>query len=217
MGKLVPMYPMPEFREQDQEAIIAFMRKYPFAMVTAVDESGSIVATHVPLLLSIRGSQIKLRGHVMRKTPYWKGFKSAGEVLVAFTGPNAPVLASWNANLRFGGTWNYMAVHARGFLTFLPEADLVEILKELKDGNEVDPAAKFALLPPDYVPSLIGAIEGFEIEVSHVEAVFKLSQNRSLADFENTVKELQKKGNESALVAEEMLARKTLFFPGNAT
>lgn len=205
------MYPMPEFQERNPEAILDFIRKYPLGMVTAAGESG-VVATHVPLLVESEGSQIRLRGHVMRKTQHWEGFKKAPEVLVAFTGPDAPILASWNADLRFGGTWNYMAVHVRGKLTYLPEPDLVEILRDLKDLYEEDPAAKFDLLPPDYVPSLIRAIEGFEIAVTSVEAVFKLSQNRSRADFERTIVELRRKGGECALVAEEMTERRGAFF-----
>ena len=207
------MYPMPEFQERDSHAILDFMRKYPLGMVTAVDESGAIVATHVPLLIAVEGDHIQLRGHVMRKTTHWQGFKGATEVLVAFTGPDAPVLESWNQVRPFGGTWNYMAVHARGKLTFLPEDDLVAILRDLKDIFEVEPAAKFDQLPPEYVPSLIKAIEGFRIDVHSVEAVFKLSQNRNRADFERTIEELQKKGGESALVAEEMIARRPHFFP----
>lgn len=203
---------MPEFQERNPEAIREFIRKYPLGMVTAAGGS-DVVATHVPLLVEGEGSRIRLRGHVMRKTTHWQGFKNASEVLVAFTGPDAPILASWNANLRFGGTWNYMAVHVRGKLNFLPESDLIEILRDLKDLHEVEPAAKFDHLPPDYVPSLIKAIEGFEIEVTSVEAVFKLSQNRSREDFERTIEELRNKGGECALVAEEMEERRSIFFP----
>lgn len=207
------MYPMPEFQERDQEAILEFVRKYPLGMVAAVGESGSIAATHIPILTHQSGSRITMRGHVMRKTAHWKALHTASEVLIAFTGPDAPILASWNENLNFGGTWNYMAVHARGKPTFLPEAELVELLRELKDGYEEAPEAKFDLLPPDYVPSLIRAIEGFEIEVTSLEAVFKLSQNRKITDFDRQVESLRKRGGESALVAEEMTLRKPQFFP----
>lgn len=205
------MYPMREFQERDPDAILDFIRKHPLGMITAVGESG-LVATHVPLLVT-EGSPMRLRGHLMRKTSHWEGFKTASEVLVAFTGPDAPVLESWNTGRPFGGTWNYMAVHVRGKLNYLPESDLVDILRDLKDLYEVDPSTKFDDLPPDYVPSLIRAIEGFEIVVSSVEAVFKLSQNRSQVDFDRTVDELTRKGGESALVAEEMTARRDAFFP----
>lgn len=206
------MYPMPEFQETDPAAIHAFIRKHPLGMVAAGSDSG-VVATHVPLLLDVEGETWRLRGHVMRKTTHWEGFKGASEVLVAFTGPDAPVLESWNTSLPFGGTWNYMAVHVRGKLTYLPEAELVEILRDLKNLYEVDSGSKFENLPQDYIDSLIRAIEGFEITVTSVEAVFKLSQNRSKADFERTVEELRRKGGEDALVAEEMTARRGQFFP----
>ncbi|MBV6457089.1 MAG: Protease synthase and sporulation protein PAI 2 [Fimbriimonadaceae bacterium] len=203
---------MPEFREQSLDAIRAFIRRHPFAMVVAAGKSG-VVATHVPLLIDGEGDAFRFRGHVMRKTPYWEGFHTAGEVLVAFTGPDAPVRESWMERRPFGGTWNYMAVHARGTLRFLPEPELAEILRELKDSNEVDSAATFERLPPDYVPSLIRAIEGFEIAVTSIEAVFKLSQNRSRAEFDRTIDELRKQGGESGLVAEEMSARRSEYFP----
>src|SRR5579872_5101471 len=99
------MYPMPDFQERDPEAIREFIQKYPLGMVTAATESG-IVATHVPLLVDGAGDQLRLRGHVMRKTSHWEGFKNASEVLVAFIGPDAPILESWNAKRPFGGTWN---------------------------------------------------------------------------------------------------------------
>src|SRR4051812_13526814 len=131
------MYPKPEFQERNPEAILDFIRKHPFAMITAAGESG-LVVTHVPLLVDGGGSSFRLRGHVMRKTSHWEGFKTASEVLVAFTGPDAPILESWNTGRPFGGTWNYMAVHVRGRLTYLPESGLVEILRDLKDLYEVD-------------------------------------------------------------------------------
>ena len=206
------MYPMREFQERDPQAILDFIRKHPLGMVTAHGETG-LVATHVPLLIE-SDDPLRLRGHVMRKTTHWEGFKDSSEVLVAFTGPDAPVLESWNSGRPFGGTWNYMAVHVRGKLTFLPEEELVGILRGLKDLYEVDASSKFDQLPPDYVPSLIRAIEGFEIEATSVEAVFKLSQNRSGEDFERTIEELTKKGGESALVGQEMAERREAFFPG---
>lgn len=206
------MYPMPEFQERDPEKVTEFIRRYPFGMIVAAGASG-LVATHVPLLIYDTGSELRLRGHVMRKTTHWHGFKQASEVLVAFTGPDAPVLESWNTDRPFGGTWNYMAAHVRGKLTFLPEEELVDILRDLKDLYEVDPGSKFADLPADYVPSMIKAIEGFEIVATSVEAVFKLSQNRSKCDFDSTVEALRARGGESALVAAEMELHRRDYYP----
>jgi transcriptional regulator len=207
------MYPMREFQEHDQQAVIAFMTAHPLGMVTAVNEDGELVATHVPLLVDRSGDSIRLRGHVMRKTDHWRGFHDGRDVLVAFTGPDAPIPESWLEGRPFGGTWNYMAVHARGKLTFLPPSDLIDVLRTLKNQFEPDPSTRFEHLPSAYIDSLIGAIEAFEIEVTGLQAVFKLSQNRTLVDFDHVVSGLRDRGGESALVADEMVARRGLFFP----
>ena len=206
------MYPMPEFQERDPQKIWEFIRQHPLGMITAAGEDG-LVATHVPLLIGDDPLELRLRGHVMRKTEHWQGFKQADEVLVASTGPDAPVQESWMQERPFGGTWNYMAVHVRGKINFLPEDDLVGILRDLKNTYEENPANKFEQLPAEYVPSMIKAIEGFEIVATSVEAVFKLSQNRTRKDFESTVNELTKRGGESALVAEAMAERRFDYFP----
>lgn len=206
------MYPMPEFQERDRGEIVRFVRDHPFAMVSAVDASGRVSATHIPLLVGEEGDRIVLRGHVMRKTEHWSAFHHSSEVLVAFNGPNAPVLASWMDDLAFGGTWNYMAVQMRGRLSFFGEPELIELLRDLKDTYEVDPAAKFDRLPDDYVPKLIKGIEGFRIDVSSFEAVFKLSQNRSPMEFARVVTKLESSGGEPAFVAAEMRARQARFF-----
>lgn len=203
---------MPEFQEQNREEIVAFLRKYSLGMLTGTSELGKICATHVPFLIDDHGDSIALRAHFMRKTEYWNAFKANPEALIAFTGPDAPVLASWNSNLVFGGTWNYMAVHVRGRLEFLPEEQLVEILRELKNRHEIVPEAMFEHLPADYVSHLLPAIEGFKIEVQSMSAVFKLSQNRDETDFDSTVSHLREAGGESALVADEMLARRGTIF-----
>ena len=197
---------MPDFQELNPNAIREFIQNHPLAMITAQGSQG-LVATHVPLLLRGEGPEFRLRGHVMRKTPYWEAFANAPEVLIAFTGPDAPILGSWIEEQPYGGTWNYMAVHMKGKLNYLPPEDLIDILRELKNTHEVDPSHKFENLAPDYVPSMIRAIEGFAIEVTSVQAVFKLSQNRRQSDFERTIEALRQKGGEHALVAEEMSAR----------
>lgn len=207
------MYPMPEFQEKDTASILEFIRKHPLGMLTGIGESGKVVGTHVPMIVQEGSSPVKLRGHVMRKTEYWNGFKKNPDVLVAFTGPDAPILESWMERRPFGGTWNYMSVHVRGRLTFLPQEELVRFLQALKDKYEVDPAAKFEHLSDDYLNALLPAIELFEIEADEVQAVFKLSQNRSRQEFENAIRQLEGQGGESALVAEEMLARASSYFP----
>jgi transcriptional regulator len=202
------VYPLPEFKESDREVILDFMRRHPLAMLTGVSEQGRVAATHVPLLIREEGADLILRGHVMRKTDHWSAFHANPHVLAAFTGPDAPILASWYAEPFNGGTWNYSAVHAHGTLRFLPQSGLLDILRELKNHFETDPGSKFEHLPQDYLDMLVPAIEGFEIRVETLGAVFKLSQNRDDADFQRVVMELDGKGGEAALLAGGMRAQR---------
>ncbi|MBS1708011.1 MAG: FMN-binding negative transcriptional regulator [Armatimonadetes bacterium] len=203
------MYPLPEFQENDRQAIVDFIRRHPLAMVTGVDVAGKVVATHVPVLVRDDGENLRFNGHMMRKTDHWDACKANSEVLVVFTGPDAPVPASWYADTANGGTWNYSAVHARGTLEFVPQDKLVDILRELKDHYEDVPEARFDSLPRDYVANLAPAIEGFHIHIRELKAVFKLSQNKDDMDFESVVTKLAMRGGESAQLAEEMRSQRT--------
>lgn len=202
---------MPEFQVQDESEIWDFVRANPLGLIATNGPDGP-QATHVPMLIR-QGTKTSLRGHMMRKTAYWHAIHESPRLLVAFTGPDAPVMESWNERRPFGGTWNYMAVHVRGSVRWLPESELLGLLQELKDSYEEDAASKFEHLPETYIQSLIKAIEGFEVEVESVQAVFKLSQNRPRADFERTLEELRLRGGEGALVAAEMERRRTSFYP----
>ena len=204
---------MPEFREGDRETIVAFLHRYPLATLTGSDAGGRIVATHVPLLVHSTEPDLVLRGHIMRKTDHWHALKQNPEALAVFTGPDAPVRASWQTVHPFGGTWNYMAAHVRGPVTFLPQADLLEFLETLKNRFEESPDHSYASLPEDYISRLVPGIECLEIRVTELDAVFKLSQNRGLQDFDSTIHHLTAQGGPSALVAGEMLSRRDIYFP----
>ena len=91
----------------------------------------------------------------------------------------------------------------------MSESDLVEILRKLKNQFEQDPECKFESLTADYVPSIITAIEGFEIRVDSLNAVFKLSQNRDDEDFASIVARFDERGGESTVLAAEMRAQRT--------
>ena len=57
------------------------------------------------------------------------------------------------------------------------------------------------------------AIVGFQIEVSRMEASFKLSQNRDRESYENVITELYRRGDDnSAAVADGMAARREKLF-----
>jgi transcriptional regulator len=125
------------------------------------------------------------------------------------------VSASWYENKKQASTWNYMAVHAKGELSFLQEAELLVMLEELTAQFENDHSSPslYKELPEEYVMHLSKAIVAFEIKVTSIDHVFKLSQNRDKKSYENIIEKLQNSDADSKAIAGEMNKRKDQFFP----
>ncbi len=207
------MYPVEAFRVRDMAQIRAFVEQHPFATLIATGANGAYVTTHLPLLVRSWGDQIVLRGHVMRHTDHWAALQHAPNVFVCFLGPDAPVLGSWQLTPRFGGTWNYQALHLRGIVQPRDRTTLLAHLEELKNRFESSPAHRFSSLPDDYLQALAPRIECIDILATDIECMFKLSQNRCVEEFDRTAFELRRQGGRSALVAQEMSTRRALYYP----
>jgi transcriptional regulator len=182
------------------------MREHPFVTLCGADRNGRPVATQVPVFVDEREGQLVLTGHMMRNTDHHLAFRDDNpEVLALFTGPHAYVSASWYTKPEQASTWNYMTVHARGMINFLSREGLMQVLKRTTDHYEHEgSAASFDALDTAYVERLAGAIEAFEILVSEVDHVFKLSQNRDEASHHNIIDQLSAGDELSRAVAEEM-------------
>lgn len=208
------MYHKPYFKEKDEKEILQFMQQHPFVILCGSDRNGVPEATHIPILIDQRNDKLFLIGHISRKSSHHKAFEANSNVLVIFTGPHSYVSASWYDDPQQASTWNYMTVHAKGRLRFLDESSLLNILKQTTSHFEKssNSPALFEKLPADYVASLSNAIIGFEIEVSTLENVFKLSQNRNEQSFDNIIAHLNDQDIEAKQVASEMLKRKSQIF-----
>jgi transcriptional regulator len=206
------MYPDKKFLVENPAEIQAFIEQYPFATLVASDSDGKFAATHVPLLIQSWSERIIFRGHIMRETDHWVTLKQSPSVFVSFLGPDAPILGSWQLTQRFGGTWNYQAVHAQGVLQWRSQQTLAKHLEELKNRFETSADHGFHSLPLDYVDALLPLIECIDIVVADIRCIFKLSQNRGVEEFDRTVEGLRQKGGKSALVAAEMQARRAQYY-----
>jgi transcriptional regulator len=211
------VYKIPYFLEHDQDIIMEFLAEHPLALITGNGTNGKPVATQVPIVFDERDGLLILTGHVMRGTDHWHGFNGNSDVLAVFTGPNCPVSASWYSNKNSGGTWNYMSVHARGTIRFLDQEALVELLRRLTNQFENDPnsGANFEDLAPDYVAKMLPAIQAFEITVTELDAIFKLSQNRDQVSYDNIIRHLEQRPDNSSMVAAEMKRRREKVFEGS--
>src|SRR5580704_7955339 len=125
------MYNLSYFKEEDKKILLELMIDYPFAFLTGSNRAGKQVATQIPILIEERNGDLYLQGHIMRNTDHHKAFVENPQALAVFTGPHTYVSASWYSDPQIGSTWNYMSVHAKGNINFLPDKFLISLLKKL--------------------------------------------------------------------------------------
>ena len=177
---------VPSFnRIEDRALLIEAMRAWSFAVIFGLDEHGSPIATHLPLVIHDQGEHGIIEGHFARANPHWKSL-AGHETLVVFSGPHSYVSPSLYANPQSVPTWNYIAVHATG------TAELIEdnvgkdsLLRNLIAAHEPAYAQQWDSLPESYHASMLKNIVGFRIPITRIDGKFKLSQNRPDADREN--------------------------------
>jgi transcriptional regulator len=109
-----------------------------------------------------------------------------------------------------------MSVHIAGKIQFLPDEDLIKLMKKLTlkfEGYNNSSPTIYDNLPNDFLSKMLPAIVGFEIKVEEMNNVFKLSQNRDEKSYRKIIDRLEEQGGNSLLVAAEMKKRLTKLFP----
>ena len=184
------MYKMPYYTEHDREMILDFMKEHSFAFVTGIGTEFP-VATQLPLAIIEEGNKLFFSGHLLRKTAHHLAFEKNEHVLVVFHSPHAYINANWYSDPAVGSTVNYMSVHAKGIISFLDEAATAMAVERITDQyiGKGTPAS-FENIPAAYINSMVKAIVGFRIEVTSLQNVFKLSQNRDADDQANIIEQL---------------------------
>ena len=209
------MYDLPYFKEEDREVVLQFMREHPFAFLTGVNHENKPVATQVPVFIDEKEGKLFLTGHIMRNTDHHKAFEQNANVLAVFTSPHVYVSGTWYDDPHQASTWNYISVHAKGNIRFGDGGDLAAILKRLTlhyENNNTASTTIFDNLPSEYTGRLMKAIVAFEVELTSIENVFKLSQNRDEKSFRNIMDKLNEQGSDARFIAEEMKKRQQQLF-----
>jgi len=184
------MYKVGRFLEKDLDKLIPFMQAHPFAVVIGANQNIPS-ATQIPLQIKRAGDVVKLVGHVMKKTDHHEAFVSNENVLALFHGAHAYISASIYENPASASTWNYSSVYATGKIRMLNDEETRSVIKELTNQYEAtDSPAAFHQMPDEYINHHLKAIAGFEITVTSLEGVFKLSQNHPQVNQESIVKHL---------------------------
>src|SRR5688572_7962622 len=212
------MYDLPYFKERDPEKVKAFMREFPFVFISGTDSDGQPVATQVPVFFDERDGKLYLTGHIMRNSVHHNAFLHNPKALAVFTGPHTYVSATWYDHPNQASTWNYISVHAKGIMRFGDGEALVNILKRLtlhyENGNTASETI-YDNLPDEYRQRLMKAIVAFEMEVTELENVFKLSQNHKKETYFNIIKKLEVQDSDGKYIAARMKENIDLLFGEN--
>lgn len=191
----------------DDSEIKEFIKQNSFGILIT-HSSEKIIATHIPLEFSPDGS--KLLGHISKANPQWKNFEADSDVLVIFSGPHAYISSSWYDHENVP-TWNYIAAHVYGKIHIIEGDELYQALKHLVNRYETSSSNPISIdtMSPDYVRKSMQGLVGFEINITSIEAAYKLSQNRDQKNHTQIIHELEKRNDPgSRQIASEMKKRK---------
>ena len=204
------MYIPRHFEEKDMAVVETLVREFGFATLISVVD-GLPWATHIPLELVVHGSDWRLYGHIARANPQWRNLSEQTEVLAVFIGPHSYISPSWYDQPNVP-TWNYQAVHIYGKPAILEGEKLEAMLRQLMHRYESAHAAqphKYDDLPGEMLQKDMRGLVGLEIQVMRIEAVSKLSQNRSIASYNSIIDHLKEmKEYDAGRIADEMEKRK---------
>lgn len=172
------MHPNPAYRQTPRAANLAFARDRAFGTLAVGAEGGPLLA-HVPFLLGPDGTSADL--HLVRSNPIAR----LGPVpaVMAVAGPDAYVSPDWYGIGDQVPTWNYVAVHLRGRLEPLPDADLPDLLDRQSRAYETrllpKPPWTTDKLTDETRSRLLRMIRPFRLAIDVVDGTWKLGQNKS--------------------------------------
>ncbi len=197
------MYIPAQFREDDHQKIIAFLKQNNFPAIVSYDGAKPI-ATHAPVeITEDENGKMIIYGHFSRANPQWKTFGQQ-QILLIFQGAHTYISARWYNHVNVP-TWNYLMVHVYGTVRMIEGDELYALLSRLVRQHESTSSYRLESLPQDFVQKEMKGVVGFAIDVTLIEAGYKLSQNRNDEDYENIARQLDKRSDEnSAKVARAM-------------
>jgi transcriptional regulator len=202
------MYVPAHFALSDVAAVHEFLRTNVFATI-AGQVDGAIQFAYAPLVLDAEPAPLGgVRFHLARANPLAQ-IQDGAELKFSVMGTHAYVSPDWYASPGLVPTWNYTAVEGAGRVRRLSGAGLRRLLSDLSAQEERALAPKppwtMARVLPERLEELLTAIVGFELVFDSLEGKAKLSQNRTLADRQGAIDELERRGDEaSRAVAQSM-------------
>lgn len=193
------MYIPPHYKNTNMDEVKDFIQNNSFGILVN-QTNGKPWATHIPLELRTRNGKDYLDGHISKGNPQWHNFKDSQEVLCIFNGPHSYISSSWYKEEEVP-TWNYIAVHVYGNVKIIEGDAILDSLKNLVNKYEANSACPVSVEGfSEKTMKQTKGIIAFEIEITNIEAAYKLSQTRS-EDHPKIIEELEKRETGSKDIA----------------
>jgi transcriptional regulator len=188
------MYTPKHNRIEDRDALLAYMRAYSFAALASAGPAG-LMATHLPFVIEDSEGRIRLLAHMAKANPQWREFAAGTDAMVIFMQPHAYVSPRLYDSRQNVPTWNYVAVHAYGRPVLIEEREAkIDLQKKLIGLHDAGFLEQMAELPQSYIDAKLAAIVSFSIEVTRIDARYKLSQDKNPAERERIARDLEAGG-----------------------
>jgi len=204
------MYIPKIFQQDSVNKYKDLITQYPLATLITYAESG-IEANHIPLILNNVNGKDVLQGHIAKANPLWKNVSDKSKVLVVFNGPNCYISPNYYPSKKENGravpTWNYVAVHVQGAISFITDDKWnLAMINNLTNQHEAKQAQPWSIsdAPEQYIQKMLPAIVGFEIEILSITGKWKVSQNQPEKNKQGVYVELSQLARESENNVQQM-------------
>lgn len=199
------MYVPAAFKADDAKAW-ELVKARAFGTLVAID-NGRPVAVHVPL--SVLDKRIEV--HVARANPIHGIIAANPQVLVTVLGPDAYISPDWYVSHDQVPTWTYTAVHLQGTARLLSAEETHAQVEAVSNGFEARLLPKkiwtMDKMTEAKKAAMLRAIVGIGIDVTAIEASWKLNQHKPIEDRKSVVDALAGRPDENArIVSAQMRA-----------
>lgn len=171
------MHPNNSFRQTPKDRSLQLVRERSFGTLALNDDAGPLLA-HIPFLLSDDGAQAEL--HLVRSNSIARALPA--QATLAVMGPDSYVSPDWYGVPDQVPTWNYVAVHLKGWLELRPQDALHGLLDRqtalFEDQLQPKPPWLSSKMGDGVMERMLRAIVPAVLHIKDVESTWKLGQNK---------------------------------------